>query len=299
MGPSASGLEDLDYEDEQGFGRFPELRLIRRHRQSDPTFAAMIEALDASIGRFLATLTDEGLEDETLVAFTSDNGGVSSAWHFVPPGCNAPLREGKGWTCEGGIRVPFALRWPGRIAPSAEVEVPVIGMDLVPTLLAAAGIAASSEHHPDGIDLLPLVGAGVDAMPERDLFWHYPHYQGHGGRPACAIRSGDWKLLRWFEGPTHELFDLRSDPGESKDLAAQRPDVVEELGARLDAWLRDVGAQTPEPNPRWPRHGAARSRVQRSAARALARLTLWRWDRRTGRRSSGRAGHAERSARGS
>lgn len=221
-------------------------RIRRRLLQSDPAYAAMMEELDDSVGAVLAAQERRGRLDDTLIIFTSDNGGLSSA--EGSPTCNAPLAEGKGWIEEGGVRVPFIVRWGSRIRAGSRSDVPVWGADLYPTFLAAAGLAPEPRQHADGHDLLPLLTGG--AAPSREaLFWHYPHYSNQGGTPSCSMRSGDWKLVEWFEDGRTALYDLRVDPSEAVDLAAVRPDVVAGLRVRLAAWRDDVAARIPQPNP--------------------------------------------------
>jgi arylsulfatase A-like enzyme len=277
LGPSASGLEDLSWSSRLGFGKLAEAPLMRRHRQSDPVFAAMVEALDASIGRFLQALEDEGTADDTLVAFTSDNGGVASAWHLVPPGCNAPLAEGKGFTHEGGVRVPLLVRWPGRVEEGSVDPRPAIGMDLMPTMLAAAGAPLEPEAHRDGIDLLD------HAAPDRDLAWHYPHYQGHGGRPTSAIRSGRWKLIVAHEQAAPALFDVEADPGETADRAGEHPAEAAALGARLERWLHEVEAERPRADPSWAHRQQRRGAWRRWAADGWSASVRRRHERRVQR----------------
>jgi len=221
-------------------------RVRRRMLQSDPVYAAMMEELDGSIGEVLAAQAARGRLDDTLVVFTSDNGGLSSA--EGSPTCNAPLAEGKGWIEEGGVRVPFLACWPGRIRPGSHCDVPLWGADLHPTFLAAAGLSPDPAQHADGVDLLPLLAGGV--APEREaLFWHYPHYSNQGGTPACSVRCGDWKLVEWFEDGRVGLFNLRADPAETSDRSAERPDEVARLHRLLRDWRHDVAARIPQPNP--------------------------------------------------
>jgi arylsulfatase A-like enzyme len=219
----------------------------RRVLQSDPRFAAMVENLDTNVGRVLTTLDQLGIAQDTLVVFTSDNGGVSTAENW--PTCNLPLAEGKGWMYEGGTRVCQIARWPGRIAAGAESATPTIGCDWYPTFLSAAGLPLRPEQHVDGVDLMPLLRGGE--LAPRDFCWHYPHYSNQGGTPACSIRRGDWKLIEFFEDGALELYDLRRDLGERRDVADEHPQVVRELHARLRAWRDEVEALIPKPNPNW------------------------------------------------
>ncbi len=221
-------------------------RVRRRVLQSDPVYAAMMEELDNSIGQVLAAQEKRGRLDDTLIIFTSDNGGLATA--EGSPTCNAPLAEGKGWIEEGGVRVPFIARWGGRIRPDSSSDVPVWGADLYPTFLAAAGLPLDPAQHADGVDILPLLTGG--AAPQREaLFWHYPHYSNQGGTPACSVRSGDWKLIEWFDCNRVALYNLRQDPSEVVDRSGEQPDLTARLRQRLAAWRDEVAAKIPQPNP--------------------------------------------------
>jgi arylsulfatase A-like enzyme len=208
-----------------------------------PEYAAMIEDLDASIGRLRAQLDREGLLERTVILFTSDNGGVK--WWSS----NGPLRETKGTLYEGGIRVPLIMRLPGGRGGGRVLGTPVHGCDLFPTLLALAGAPLPAGVTLDGRDLTPLLtGRGV--LPEdHPLFWHYPHYNMHGARPASAVRAGDLKLIEFHEDGHRELYDLARDAGETRDLAAERPADVTRLAAQLRAHLREHQARLGTPNP--------------------------------------------------
>lgn len=184
--------------------------------------------------------------DDTLVVFTSDNGGLST--HDSSPTCNAPLSEGKGGMYDGGIRVPLVLRWPGVVAEGGTTSVPTTSPNLYPTLLAPAGLDALPEQHCDGVNIMPLlVGEEMDRGP---LFWHYPHYGNQCGTPAASMREGRWKLVRFYEDESLELYDLEADVSEEHDLAATHPELVRALAARLEAWLDATRALIPQANPR-------------------------------------------------
>ena len=215
-------------------------------KQSNPIYAAMLESVDASVGRILRKLDALKLADRTLVVFASDNGGLSIIeGPNTPATINAPLREGKGFLYEGGIRVPLIIQWPG-VTKGGTSAVPVIAHDLYPTLLAACGVKPAGPV--DGLDISGPI-AGKDA-PKRDaLHWHYPHYSNQGGKPGGAIREGNLKLIEFYEDGRRELFDLATDIGENRNLAAARPEVVKRLAANLEAWRKRVGARMPKPNP--------------------------------------------------
>jgi len=222
-------------------------------RHNNPAYAAMVESLDAAVGRVLTTLDELKLVDRTLVVFTADNGGLITRATTT----NAPLRLGKASAYEGGVRVPAIARWPGVIPSGSSNHTPVITMDWFVTLVEAAGVKPPPATSPtgaagrDGVSLLPLL-RGTGTLPARDLFWHYPHHQHYqlgGAMPYGAIRSGDFKLVEHFNDMKVELYNLREDLGEQRDLAAALPDKAKELRARLHAWRKEVGAQMPVPNP--------------------------------------------------
>ncbi len=217
-----------------------QVRLVQNHA----VYAGMVEAMDQAVGKVLQALDAAGLRDRTLVVFTSDNGGLSTSEGH--PTSNLPLRAGKGWLYEGGVRVPMILRWPGHVVSGSTSGAAVNSIDLVPTLLAATGTPAPRPL--DGRDMGPLLrGKGA---PERDLCWHYPHYGNQGGSPGGAIRAGDWKLIEFYETGRTELYHLPDDPGEHTDLASKHPERAAGLLRRLRAWRAEVGAVMPLPNPR-------------------------------------------------
>jgi arylsulfatase A len=216
--------------------------------QKNPTYAAMVESIDDSVGALMKTLDELGIRDNTVVVFTSDNGGVM----YAPITDNAPLRGGKGNPYEGGIRDPMVISWPGRI-PAGESAVPMLSMDFYPTLLELA--AVKQEAKVDGVSLVPLLTGkpGGSKIAARDsVFWHFPHYRSHPGQPTTppnsTMRHGDWKLIQLYTdaGKVTELYNLQNDPGEKTDLAAKEPERVKAMLARLENWQKEVGAQLPE-----------------------------------------------------
>jgi arylsulfatase A-like enzyme len=227
-----------------------QLRPEMHHRH--PTYAAMVKSLDESVGRVLARLRERGLEDNTVVIFTSDNGGFVGvdrrSGQSVPVTNNWPLRSGKGSLYEGGVRVPLLVRWPGVTPAGALCKEPVLLADLFPTLLAAAGLPARPAV--DGLDLSPLLRDPAARLNREALFFHYPHYYATT-TPAGAVRAGDWKLLEYFEDDRVELYNLKEDLSEKTDLARQQPDRAAELRRRLREWRTAVGAAMPTPNPAW------------------------------------------------
>jgi arylsulfatase A-like enzyme len=224
------------------------MRIERRTFQSHAVYAAMIENLDTNIGRLLAALAEQGLADNTIVVFTSDNGGLATS--EGSPTCNAPMAEGKGWMYEGGTRVCQIMRWPAVIKPGSTCRVPVTSNDYYPTFLEAAGLPALPAQHCDGVSLMPLLRGGRKL--DRDaIYWHYPHYGNQGDTPACAIRAGDWKLIEHFEDGRLELFNLRQDVSEQHSLAGTEPARVKRLHNKLKRWRKGVEALIPKPNPNY------------------------------------------------
>jgi arylsulfatase A-like enzyme len=212
-------------------------------------YAAMVESVDDSVGRITKKLAELGLSDNTMVVFTSDNGGLSvKEGANTPATSNAPLRTGKGYLYEGGIRVPLIIRWPKVVKPGAECDTPVVSTDLYSTCLSASG--ATGNDVTDGENLLPLLKQHT-SFPPRALFWHYPHYSNQGGRPSAAIRDGDWKLIEFFEDGRQELYHLSNDPSEQDNLAAQDSSRTSALAARLAEWRKQVAARLPTSNPQY------------------------------------------------
>lgn len=210
----------------------------------DPRYAAMIEAMDASVGRIMDVLKKEKLDDNTLVIFTSDNGpflGVADA---------RPLRSGKGFLYEGGIRVPLIVRWPGMVKPGTLCQVPVISTDFFPTILDVAGVKPKKSEVLDGESLVPLLRQS--GKLKRDaISFHYPNYAWHSSnRLGSAIRSGKYKLIRNYDDGSVELYDLETDISEKRNLAKKEPQVAKKLEQKLANWLKDVKAQMPRPVPR-------------------------------------------------
>lgn len=215
-----------------------------RQVQDHAVYAGMIETMDTAVGAVLAKLDTLGLTRKTLVIFSSDNGGLSTSEGWVTS--NEPLRGGKGWLYEGGIRVPLVVRWPGMVKPGATSDQVVTSPDLFPTLMAACGLPAVKSAC-DGVSFLPaLKGRGRSRGP---IFWHYPHYGNQGGSPGGAVRDGDWKLIEFFENNRVELYNLKEDLGERRDLAVNSSAKTKTLRAQLHAWQKEVGAKFPTPNP--------------------------------------------------
>jgi arylsulfatase A-like enzyme len=221
-----------------------DVRLVHDHA----VYAAMVDALDLAVGKVLAKLDELDLAKNTIVLFTSDNGGLSTSEGW--PTANVPLRGGKGWMYEGGIRVPLIVRWPGVVKPGQVIDSTVISVDYFPTLVEAAGAKLPSDRAIDGRSFLPLFKEEA-APAERALFWHYPHYGNQGGGPAAAVRRGDWKLIELLEEKCVELYNLADDLSEKGDLAAKEPERVERLLAELHTWQKEVKATFPTANPKY------------------------------------------------
>jgi len=245
----AMGLDKLKTFEEGNF--FPcehkkDKRIVRRLVQSDPAYAAMIESLDENVGRLLKAIDDAGETDNTIVIFTSDNGGLATA--EGSPTSNAPLAEGKGWMYEGGTREPLLIKWPGIVTPGTICEAPMTSPDFYPTILEAGGLDPMPEQHCDGTSLMPLL-KGAASFDRPPLFWHYPHYGNQGGSPGCSIRKGDYKLIEFFETHRLELYNLKDDEGEEHNLLEEMPDKARDLKQDLDTWKDSVNALIPEKNP--------------------------------------------------
>jgi arylsulfatase A-like enzyme len=257
--------------------------VAKREGAFEPTYAALVETLDDTVGLLLDRLDRLGLTANTIVVFTSDNGGL-----HVPEGRhtrithNTPFRAGKGFLYEGGLRVPLIVRWPGRIPGGRTIGTPVVNTGWLPTLLELAGRPV-----PAGLDGESFAGMLGGRRPQRNgrFFWHFPHYTNQGSRPAGAVRDGPWKLIEHYEDGRAELFDLAADPAETRDLSAQQPERVVRMRQALADWLKAVGAQTNSPNPgfRAELHRSlyldvdvSRFDPPRATAREWERMQAWR-----------------------
>jgi arylsulfatase A-like enzyme len=217
-----------------------------RMRQDNPAYGSMLAAVDQSVAQLRRKLAELGVAENTMVVFTSDNGGLSTLKNTGPT-CNSPLRAGKGWLYEGGIRAPLIMRVPGATKAVSGSDAPLISCDFYPTLLELAGLPARPQQHLDGVSFAGLLRGGA-APATRPLFWHYPHYHGSTWTPGAALRDGDWKLIEFYDYGTAELYDLKNDPFETKDLAPTKPEKKRELLDKLHAWQKSVGAQMPLPD---------------------------------------------------
>jgi arylsulfatase A len=257
--------------------------LVARHKDAfNPVYAAMMETMDDCVGRILKKLDQHGLTGRTIVLFTSDNGGLHvHEFAGTPSTHNRPFRGGKGFLYEGGLRIPAILRWPGHLKP-AVVDWPLVNTDWMPTLLTLMGVPV-----PEGLDGVNVAGAleGTAPPASRKLFWHFPHYNNQGGRPAGAVRDGDWKYIVYYDTEKAELYNLKDDPSETKNLAADESQRSSELARLHKAWLKDVGAQMNTENPDFDRtlfwrlyedFDPSRPPLAKTAAEMEEQMKAWR-----------------------
>ena len=229
-----------------------------KQKQDNVEFAGMVEATDESLGRIRAKLKELGLDKNTIVIFTSDNGGMAASNQYrginhprevlnsIFASSNLPFRGAKGWNYEGGIRVPLIVHWPGNIQPASTSHAVVTGTDYYPTLLEMLDLPKLPEQHKDGCSFIPALKAkDYDRGP---IFWHFPHYSNHGYQsPNGAVRSGRYKLIEYFENGTIQLFDLENDIGEQNNLAVSQPEIAQKLKRLLHDWREEVDAKMPYP----------------------------------------------------
>ncbi|MFY7819177.1 MAG: sulfatase [Akkermansiaceae bacterium] len=218
-----------------------------RLSQDHVVYAAMVEAMDQAVGKVIGKLDELKLREQTMIIFTSDNGGLSTSEGW--PTSNTPLRGGKGWMYEGGIREPLIVLWPGVNQAGSVINNPVSSPDFMPTVIDAAKLQVQSDQPMDGISLRNALEKKPCA--ERALFWHYPHYGNQGGAPAAAIRRGNWKLIYWYEDETVELFDVVNDLSETINRASSEPERVKNMLTELQQWQKHVGAKLPQKNPQF------------------------------------------------
>jgi len=215
-----------------------------KSNQKIPKYAAMVESVDQAVGNLIKTLEKLELSEKTMVIFTSDNGGAS---HF-PATDNAPLRRGKGFPYEGGIRVPLIISWPGVVEPGSICNEAIISMDYLPTICEMAGVNLPNDRMIDGLSLMPL-SKKSGSLNRKTLYWHFPHYWwGTNVQPYSIIRDGDWKLIYWYENEKVELYNIADDLSEKNDLAHQKPEKVKELEKKIKTWLKETGAKLPVKN---------------------------------------------------
>ncbi len=222
--------------------------IVERFRQTHPVYAAMIKSVDDNVGRIIRKLKELDLDQNTVVILMSDNGGLSTS--EGTPTTNLPLKAGKGWLYEGGIREPLLVRWPGITRAGTICHEPVTSTDFYPTLLEVAGLSAIPDQHLDGKSFVPLL-KGDTTFHRGAIFWHYPHYSNQKGKPGAAVRLNNYKLIEYFEDGSTELFDLSRDIGELNDLSETKPQVAGKLKGMLHEWYEEVGANMMSPNPDW------------------------------------------------
>lgn len=217
-----------------------------RLNQSFAVYAAMIEALDNAVGKIVATLKEEGLYDNTLIIFTSDNGGLSTSEGH--PTSNQPLRAGKGWMYEGGIREPLLIRYPGVTKPNSVSEAIITSPDFYPTILKMINQPLLPKQHVDGVEFTNVLKGKT--QKDRIVYWHYPHYGNQGGRPASCIMEGDWKLIKWYDRENvYELYHVKNDVSEQEELSKKYPSKLAAMKAKLEAFLQAAQATFPKLNP--------------------------------------------------
>jgi arylsulfatase A len=252
-------IKESEYE---GHKVLPDRTVKIKQIQDNVQFAGMVEAVDESLGRVLAKLDELDLEENTIVIFFSDNGGMSAANYGNPKRVvpedkldkaystsNLPLRGGKGWLYEGGIREPLIIKWPGTGREGEVCDVPVISVDFLPTIVDMLGLPVPRENSLDGVSIVPLLRGETDIDREA-IYWHFPHYSNHGMQsPGGAIRCGDYKLLEYYENNSVQLFNLKEDISEQNDLSESQPEKVRELREMLHKWREDINAQMMPQNP--------------------------------------------------
>lgn len=216
-----------------------------RQTQDNPIYAGLVESMDDAVGTVLDALKELGLDKNTIVIFTSDNGGVAAGDAFATS--NLPLRAGKGYQYEGGIREPYFIKVPWLNIENKQCNTAVSGTDFYPTILDLLGMELRPDDHTDGVSLLPLLKG--EKIEDRSLIWHYPHYGNQGGEPSSIIRRGDWKLIHYYEDSRNELYNLRNDLEEANDLSKDHLDLVNELHTILFDYLEEVGAKFPVKDP--------------------------------------------------
>ena len=236
---AALGLTDED--------RFAQLtafdkQVQYRDKQDHATYAAMVESMDNAVGKVLESVKAKGIEENTIVVFFSDNGGLSTS--EGTPTANTPLKAGKGWLYEGGIREPAIIKWP-KVAKPAVSDTVITSMDFYPTILEMAGLPLRPELHQDGKSLVPVLKNQTQKLHDATYF-HYPHRSNQKGSPSSAIRKGDHKLIVFFNDGHLELYDLKQDIAEQQNLASEMPELADSLHNDLKAWWKEVDARFPD-----------------------------------------------------
>lgn len=217
-----------------------------RTQQDNPIYGGLVEAMDDAVGVVLNKLKDLGLDENTIVVFSSDNGGVASGDNYSTS--NSPLRGGKGYQWEGGIREPYFIKAP-QYKSIREIDYPVIGTDFYPTILDLANIDLKPDEHIDGMSLKPLFEK--KAIENRPLYWHYPHYGNQGGEPSSIILKNNFKLIHYYEDGRNELYNLTQDPSEEHNIAKKNIEKTKELHLQLSNWLKSVNANMASHDPEY------------------------------------------------
>jgi arylsulfatase A-like enzyme len=228
--------------------------LPNRTVQDNPVYAGLIQHMDDAVGQVLKTLQEMGVDDETIVIFTSDHGGVAAGDDYATS--NQPLQGGKGTQYEGGLKVPYFINVPWLDLQGVENDTPVTGTDFYPTILDLVGADLRPQEHVDGVSLKPLLEGGE--IEDRMLFWHYPHYGNQGGRPSSIVRDGRWKLIRYHADSTEVLYDLQSDIEEKQNVLEENKAVAKRLASALTDYLERTGAAFPVADPLYDPQAEAR-----------------------------------------
>jgi len=259
-----SGIAETGFE----MGHF----LPIRQTQDNPVYAGLVETVDDAVGLVLTALKEMGLDENTIVVFTSDNGGVAAGDNYAMS--NLPLRAGKGYQFEGGIREPYFIKVPG-MGQGETSNTPVNGTDFYPTILELVGANLLPDEHNDGVSLVPLLKGGT--IKERPLIWHYPHYGNQGGEPSSIIRDGDWKLIHYYEDSREELYNLKTDLKERNDVAKENTGIAKQMSGKLFAELNETGARYPTIDPEY-NEKAEQKHLQKVVKEWLPNLEKQRMD---------------------
>ena len=234
-----------------GLNYLDERAASTKQKQDNPAYAGMVQSVDESVGNILNKLTELGLMENTIIVFTSDNGGLTTlSKGRKSPTSVVPLRAGKGWIYEGGIRIPTIMKWTQQIPENSICEVPITSTDFYPTLLELTELPQVPNQHMDGKSLVPLF-KNTNTFSREALYWHFPHYHGSLNRPVAAVRSANYKLIQWFEDDALELYDLEADLGERENLVKTLPEKTAELKKLLQNWQQEIGAKMPIQNPNY------------------------------------------------
>ena len=235
------GLTDIEvFAEEEQVWPTDDRRLVRVV-QNHPVYAAMVESMDRAVGSVIDELEAQGYDENTIIVFTSDDGGLATSEGH--PTSNQPLRGGKGWVYEGGLRGPLIIKWPGVTEPESIQPAQTITTDLYPTLLEMAGLPLREEQHIDGVSIVPIIKGEASTLGREALYWHYPNYSNQGGFPGGAIRMQQWKLIERYEDGSVHLYNVEEDIAEQHDLADQYPDRVQEMREKLHQWYEEVDAK--------------------------------------------------------